>query len=303
MTRFPKGPFLAVLLCLSADAAPLPRDPIPDAASRDRFGSYGDNYLLWHFMSDSGWVDRYEKALRAHYSIRYVLYSWEDKWWLFSYTGEFDFYWFNARSSSPVINRISNPGVHLRKPARSWIPQAGDDDYFELGFEHRSDGQVIEVTTAEGALAAQRAYDSQDRPFFDQISRGSNYFSLKTSLSEDALNLPVSAIVNAKLYSSQSSEITWGPRTGLNDKVSDYDLLTIRIIRRQPGWGQFEFQWMVGGKGLKTDSFEFGWQLPERVEGWSIPFYVQLHHGPMNTLSNYTQREDSIGVGLRFACF
>jgi outer membrane phospholipase A len=31
--------------------------------------------------------------------------------------------------------------------------------------------------------------------------------------------------------------------------------------------------------------------------------YLRLHRGPMNTLSNYTQRQDSIGIGIRFASF
>jgi outer membrane phospholipase A len=32
-----------------------------------------------------------------------------------------------------------------------------------------------------------------------------------------------------------------------------------------------------------------------------VPVYFRLHRGPMNTLSNYTQRQDSFGVGLRLA--
>lgn len=36
---------------------------------------------------------------------------------------------------------------------------------------------------------------------------------------------------------------------------------------------------------------------------FDLPLYLRLHHGPMNTLANYTQRQDSIGFGLRLARF
>lgn len=56
-------------------------------------------------------------------------------------------------------------------------------------------------------------------------------------------------------------------------------------------------QWRLGDRLLKTDSWVLGWQAPA---GNALPLYVRVHVGPMNTLSNYTQRQDSIGVGLRF---
>jgi outer membrane phospholipase A len=53
----------------------------------------------------------------------------------------------------------------------------------------------------------------------------------------------------------------------------------------------------VGDKGFKTDSLTLGWHLSANNV---IPFYVRAHFGPMNTLSNYTERQNSIGIGVRF---
>jgi len=33
------------------------------------------------------------------------------------------------------------------------------------------------------------------------------------------------------------------------------------------------------------------------------PTTSRYHRGPLNTLSNYTQRQDSVGIGLRLASF
>jgi hypothetical protein len=65
---------------------------------------------------------------------------------------------------------------------------------------------------------------------------------------------------------------------------------------------QVEAQWTVGDKGFKTDSLDLAWQWTEG-KNWGLPLYVRYHVGPLNTLSNYTQRQDSIGVGVRFAAF
>jgi hypothetical protein len=49
-----------------------------------------------------------------------------------------------TRTSGPVINRISNPAIHIfnRIPGKS-LPLG--IRYFDIGFEHRSDGQVTEI--------------------------------------------------------------------------------------------------------------------------------------------------------------
>jgi hypothetical protein len=58
-------------------------------------------------------------------------------------------------------------------------------------------------------------------------------------------------------------------------------------------------QWRLGDRGTATDS----WTVGIEWDWFELPAYLRLHRGPMNTLSNYTQRQDSIGFGLRFARF
>lgn len=290
--------FGGALIGLSAVAAPISDTTLIDVGSHERFGSYEDNFVLANRMHNNGWADNDETALRAHYSFRYVFFGRRTYEIFASYTGEFDFY-MGTRPSGPVINRISNPALRLSWQASSLIPDARTEDHFEVGLEHRSNGQVVEITSAQDAEAAQRAYDNRDRPYFDQISRGSNFVSLAAKLSKDTVGLPFSLCVKVRIYLNQDSVVTWGPLVGQDVRVADYDRLSLRLARQTP-LGEFEGQWTVGDKGLKTDSLELGWQAPEN---WWFPVYVRMHRGPMNTLSNYTQRQDSVGVGLRFASF
>jgi hypothetical protein len=278
--------FCSALMGWSVLAAPIADTRSFALGSRELFGAYEDNFVLVQRMSNNGWAEDDETALRAHCSLRYVFYGRKQYEISASYTGEFDFY-MGTRPSGPVINRLSNPAVHIRWPASSLFRNAGQD------------GQVVEVTSIPEAEAAQHAYDTHDRPYFDQISRGSNYVSLAARFAQGTLGLPFSLRVKARIYVTQNSEVTWGPQARQNVCIADYDRMTLRL-GRQTRLGEFEGEWTVGDKGLKTDSLELGWQAPGK---WYFPIYLRLHRGPRNTLSNYTQRQDSVAVGLRFASF
>ena len=56
----------------------------------------------------------------------------------------------------------------------------------------------------------------------------------------------------------------------------------------------------MGSGGFRTDAWTLGWTRTQNDDKLYLPLYARLHLGPMNTLSNYTQRQDSFGVGLRF---
>jgi outer membrane phospholipase A len=286
----------------------------------DRFGFHEENFFLYQRMRNNGWAGKDEWALRGHYSVKFRVLKPDtkpdrsahttfdarkidceladrDAELFLSYTGEFDFY-LNSRPSGPVINRLSNPAVHYRFASRmpAWL--GGRRGCVDVGvWEHRSDGQVTEVTLPADAAAAQRAYDARDRPFFDQISRGSDYLSLSTELYEAFGVKGLALRPKIKLYLKRDSEITWGPLAGQGRSISSYDRLSILARYMIKSYGAVELQWTVGDKGFKTDSFDLGWQT---TEGAIVPLYVRVHIGPMNTLSNYTQRQDSIGVGLKF---
>lgn len=298
-----------------------------DATAPERFGQYGDNYAIYNTMRNNGWGERDESAIRAHYSFKFTFCGPQfnrsrlskdnrtseprestfcpggDKARLMeffaAYTGEFDFY-AGTRGSGPVINRVSNPGLYARIPLRLYLTAlANGDDHVQLGIEHRSDGQVTEVTDSRGAERAQAAYQARDRHFFDTVSRGADYVSLAARLFDvfDVDRLELHG--KLRLYLNQDSAVTWGPLANTDRKFSDYDRLQLMAAFHPPGWGRWELEWRLGTRGLATDSFTFGWQ----AESDSFPLYVRLHRGPMNTLSNYTQRQDAIGVGLRFANF
>jgi outer membrane phospholipase A len=278
------------------------------AGEGTRFGAFEDNFvLLRHRMKNNGWAESDEAAMRGHFSLRYLLFGWSDKAAFLSYTGEFDFYR-GTRPSGPVINRLSNPALHWRWALRKFLDDPADKskvmdaDAIDIGLEHASNGQTGEVTSATDAARAQRAYREGGRAYFDQISRGSNFLSLATRVSETPTGLPLSVQAKLRLYLGQSSEVTWGPLAGQGLKLSDYHRASVRIGKTFDRIGMVDAQWTVGDKGLKTDSFELGWQWVDK-KGWQIPFYVRLHRGPLNTLSNYTQRQDSVGLGLRFAAF
>lgn len=324
-----------LLFAILAGAAlpALAGDP-PPLGDRARFGSYGSNYLLaGHRLRNSGWADTDEAAIRAHYSFRYVLLPrgascgvgcWQHEVFV-DYTGEFDFYWngHDTRPSGPVINRISNPGLHARW--RPWADGTGEErqSFVELGYEHESNGQVTEVNAARDAEVAQRAYDDRYRPYFDTISRGSNFATLGAvyRVDEDGAqggpDAPPGAgrtshrryAVGAKLrlYTQQDTNVTWGPLANRGTRLSDYHRVEFLGRYRWPGWVELDARWRVGDRGLNTDSFDIGLTLDRNGSssgsGFEVPLYVRYHRGPLNTLSNYTQRQDSVGIGLRLANF
>ncbi len=331
---------LLFALSMSARAEP-PAEPqktgcgaLGDVA---RFQSFHDNYVLWHQMRNNGWAAKDEGALRGQVSVQYSLINCpqqrdkesrtpkrlvatarSDKpdFWerlagtevFVSYTNRFDFY-LGSRDSGPVINRVSNPGLHLRLPAGVISGQPGDGrDSLQLSLEHMSDGQVVEpVTNPRDQLRAQRAYERGDRPFFDTISRGMNYVALQgewiwdlPQKSEAQLDLRA----KVKAYIGQSdSAITWGPLAGQGLRFANYERAKVRLGLYWPELGRFELTSQFGDSGFKHASYTVSWQYNLRVDrvNFELPLFVQAHFGPMNTLSNYTQRQDSIGIGLRLA--
>ncbi len=296
--------------------------------SPDRFGSYEENFAIWQRMQNNGWAANDASALRGHYSFKYTVCgprlirgdkiapvrgtvdtgglslcpksgTLANAELFLAYAGEFDFY-LGTRPSGPVINRISTPGIFVRLPATWLVPNAQDGDSVELGWQHRSDGQTTEIGSARDARIANENYAAGNVPFFDTISRGANFFSIAVDrvgvFSQSALSLRA----KLKLYAgTQDADVTWGPRAGLGSRFSDYDRLLLTGTYSFSKQTLVELEWRLGDKGLATDS----WTLNAQVLWADLPLYLRLHRGPMNTLSNYTQRQDSVGFGLRFAHF
>lgn len=303
----------------------------------ERFAAFHDNYLLWNQMSNNGWTQRDERALRGQVSVKYSVANCPqrrekdshvleqaaaaatDIWQrlagievFVSYTNRFDFY-LGSRDSGPVINRISNPGLHLRLPPGFFSGQAGNRrDTWQLSFEHMSDGQVVEpVTNADDQQRAQRAYERGDHRFFDTISRGMNYVAVQGewvwSLSgdeDDKTGTKLDLRAKVKGYVGRSdSAITWGPLAGQGLSFADYERVRVRVGLYVHDFGRFELTTQMGDGGFRHASYTVGWQknIGFRPLNFELPLFVQVHRGPMNTLSNYTQHQDSVGIGFRVA--
>jgi hypothetical protein len=219
----------------------------------------------------------------------------------FAYTGEFDFYW-TSRPSDPVIGRVNAPGLFLRFPASKFNPSGNwqEGDGLEIGIQHRSNGQVLEVQDPEVRRLARERYASGDFRFFDQVSRGANFLVLAVDKQLKPPSGTLSLATRARLLhyiGTQESEVNWGPLADRGRRFSDYDRLTVQSWWRISPSLAVDLSWRVGDLGFKADSWTAG--LEWRVGG--IPLYARAHRGPMNTLSNYTQRQDSVHLGLRFS--
>ena len=288
--------------------------PKTAGGAANNFGPHEDSFVLVNQMDNKGWAGRDEVALRGRFSFKYTVCGQrytnraardknadagtDGNWELFlSYTGEFDFY-ANTRDSGPVINRLNNPAVNLRIPF-SWV--YGDkteiDDNIILSLEHRSNGQTTEAGTDLGTDRAQRAYDQRDRAYFDTLSRGANFIGLAVKANNPlGMSKDLDLGLKLRLFLGQDSDVRWGPYLGQRRTIKDYDLLQTTAAWQTPaGW--LDLSWRVGAAGVKASSLTLGYQVPSTT----IPLYFRYHVGPMNTLSNYTQRQDSFGIGLRFA--
>ena len=321
----PLGGFLGTVLALATiladpagaqESAPLEKaceTNLRACEIRSRLSAFEPNYVIWQT------TDGDESAIEAHYSVRYMLTrphcrpghdmvlkfslrdskkcikSYDNRLEFFlAYTGEFDFY-LNTRASGPVINRISNPGIYLRK-------YFADQRFSSLmlSLEHRSNGQVTEIDeTDSGVLKTQTAFANDNHEYFDGISRGSNYFELEAKFKPSEVDRLYASI---KKYINQDSAVNWGPTAANNPKIADYDRIRLLWTRQMVIFdrqSEFALEWLIGDRGLETDSFDIDFMYPISFWGADFPFFIKYHGGPMNTLSDYTREQDTLGFGIK----
>ncbi len=328
---------LSATLVLPAWSEPVEPSPATETLSGiapgapERFGRYEDSFMVWNRMQNNAWAGKDERALRARYSFKYTFCGPQvgregthvktrrtkdpSTWsicpegdllgkleFFAAYTGEFDFY-LGTRDSGPVINRLSMPGFYLRAPLklinRNW---SRDIDSIEFGWQHRSNGQVADAVTGRGPEVAQAQYLAGQRAYFDTVSRGANFFSVALDRAALLGLESLSARAKLRLYHDRKrdeDQVTWGPLAGTGRRFADYDLLDLRLTYQAASALRFDVEWKLGFKGLATDS----WTVGVQYALGEIPLYLRYHRGPMNTLSNYTQRQDSLGLGLLLARF
>lgn len=315
----------------------------------NRFQPYGPSSVLLQ-----QWTEDDQTALEVDYSFKYILYNCdyaynyetherdpscdEDKWngeFYFSFTGQFDFYVDlggddddYGRDSGPVINRISNPALHYRI-----YPQEGQTpiknltlEWFDIGFEHRSNGQVVEIDKVDtdpasattGQLLTQIAYDNDDHEYFDGLSRGANYISLSANFRRgmgrddetDCNHTNQCAIysISAKYYMTNDSDVNWGPNAKDDISIKDYDIVRLGYTNKFHTFSSkrptmsLSAVYTFGQEFMKTDSLDVAISRPfETIKGLKWPWYVKMHFGPMGNLSNYSKSAKSIGVGFLFS--
>jgi hypothetical protein len=335
-------PVSMLALCATAVQAQQPATGCGQVGDAERFAAFHDNYALWHQMRNNGWTRRDEPAVRGQLSLKYSFFGCPQRrekksgsltpapvnadvaeemsrtprqrptFWqhlrnaevFVSYTNRFDFY-LDTRPSGPVINRISNPGIHLRLPADLF----GDNrrDAWQISFEHMSDGQVAEpASNARDRERAQLAYELGEHHFFDTISRGMNYVAVQGEwvwdMPDASREMKFDIRAKVKHYVSSDSEITWGPLAGQGRRFADYERVKLRLGFYWEPLGRFELTTQLGNRGRHA-SHTLGWQYTLSLPAWNVklPLYALAHFGAMNTLSNYSQRQDSVGFGLRLA--
>jgi len=290
-----------------------------------RFQAFDKNYMMWQ------WTNGDEPAMEAQFSLKYKVFKTPAPFTskadgefsaYFSYTGKIDFY-MGTRSSDPVINRVSNPALHLRLESA----QADDSDkkwyqhlqWVDLSLEHKSNGQVVDpwaketaVNTNYGKYLTQIEYTKGNYEYFDRISRGSNYVSLWLGV-EVWKDFLVELI--PKIFLNQEADITWGPYAKTGTNFSYFDLLRTKVtytwFKERKGIPEITagVEYLLGKKGFATDSLDAYLIIPLRLEwgtnttGLNLPLMVKAHTGPMDRLSDYSKSMNSVGVGFAFTYY
>ncbi|XHS78539.1 hypothetical protein ACFJGW_00785 [Burkholderiaceae bacterium UC74_6] len=195
-----------------------------------------------------------------------------------AYTNQLDFYW-GTRPSSPVINRIRNP-LFWRVPGAAINPRTGRGTKFVLSFEHKSNGQVFDVAAQAGAATAQSAYAARDWRSLDAISRSMNYVALQGWWTYG--NWDWKAKVHGPPWQKEMG-VTWGPLADRRLSISNYEVAALRGGYWMNSLGRPELTGKVGSSGLKHDSLDVSFEFDD-----GLPWYIQLHLGPLSTLSSYT---------------
>ena len=134
------------------------------------------------------------------------------------------------------------------------------------------------------------------------MSTNQSRISRRVAAIAESATLAVDA--KAKAYLAKDSDVNWGPLKGNDTSISDYDRLTLTLIKKNliPS-SEITFQWVLGDKLFKTDSFNLDFHKECEIAGGKVPLYVRYHQGPMHTLADYTKSNRSLGFGLKFSDF
>ena len=233
----------------------------------------------------------------------------------FSFTGVFAFY-IGDRESGPVVGQEYNPQFfykHLwscNKGDKS--TGSGDDErcYFTVGYNHDSNGQIIESPGQFIETARNQSYAAA----YDGISRGWDYIGINSKFVIPNQNLGGKvALYPMFKYFLAHGLLQGNPEELHHDWEHPPDAKTRRevdgvslLTKYQPTIGPLGANLGVGfttgyEHSLKynTIRFEAGCNLP--ILDLPITFWVQ--NGYMSDLSRYYQRVKGYGVQVEIASF
>lgn len=217
-----------------------------------------------------------------------------------------------TRDSGPVINRISNPALHLLVDPFNKFKRA---DFLDIGIEHRSNGQATEIDELEGGQLKTVLYygTKNENHFYDTLSRGSNFFSFTVGTNPRYISgatKPFSWKVTGRAYFTKNAEVNWGPLAGTGVDIDDYDLAKVTLrktffVNKPEPIKEITLlsEYTIGKELFETDSLDLFLITPIRFGGGDIelPFMLKLHIGPMDRLANYTEPMTSLGIGFAFS--
>lgn len=256
---------------------------------RLRLLPYEPNWFIWIKP------DYDDATLRSHLSFSYDISSLNNNisnsnCLFFSYTGEFDFY-LSTRESSPVINRINNPALHWRYQELQFI------NWLDVGLQHKSNGQAGTITTIAQISQARQASFNHQEYYFDGLSRSENYISTTINIGNPS---NTSYWISVKHYLKSSEDaVYWGKYSDGNISLQDFEKYKLTINKKIHD-GEISFEWIWGNTWLANDSADISYA--RKILG-EIPIYIRYHAGPMNNLSNYSQSNNYIGIGIKLYPF
>lgn len=247
---------------------------------RSQFTADDTNFLLFRHSAGD------DNGLRGRLALRYWLSGDDDRLFYLKWHGEFDAYP-TTRDEGRFVWRNSNPGIVARfEPRSAYFPLV---KWLEFGAEHHSNYGDIDPKNLQTAPIAGHPRD------FDDINRSSSYLSAGFRLN---LLANAAVTIKGKYYVKEESAVTWGPPANTGASFADYDRYTVRALWAPERGPLIDVEWTTGDGKSKTDSWNIGLGFERLI---SFPLYLRVHHGPMNTLSQYTEAQTMAGVGVSFS--
>jgi len=244
-------------------------------------------------------------------SVRYQIYPFpetEDKWaTYFAFSGRFGQY-LGTRDSSPVVTKRLNPKFFFRQ----WMDKSGTGDYFDIGYNHESNGQSI--NTAAGFAQAQQdalLKDGSTNAAYDQISRGWDYvdFVWRKKFPELGGNVffVLKYFLPDGLFQGKAEEFgtdfpETDPEGKPRDRVNGVGAMYKKIIPKCLGGEECKFvvAYETGYRNIakyNTFRLEYGFKVLH------IPLIVWGQSGYGSDLAQYYKKVSSAGIAVEIGSF